>query len=140
MTSGAKAPNIFQRETSRLKARPQTAVGVAALAATETPAKKKFGPLGPEGRVQAFLKTFVQAGVRFYQAALRPLNPWACKFPPSCSEYALEAVERHGLGRGVRLTLARLLRCRPGVFGGYDPVPLELCLQDQPESFADGAR
>lgn len=74
---------------------------------------------------------FALAGVRFYQVALRPLNPWACKFHPSCSEYALEAVERHGLGRGVRLALGRLLRCRPGVFGGYDPVP---------ESGAEGAR
>lgn len=69
------------------------------------------------------LERLFGAGVRFYQAALRPLNPWGCKFYPSCSEYALEAVERHGLGRGGWLMLARLGRCRPGVFGGYDPVP-----------------
>lgn len=66
---------------------------------------------------------FVLAGVRFYQAALRPMNPWGCKFHPSCSDYALEAVERHGLARGGWLVLVRILRCRPGVFGGYDPVP-----------------
>lgn len=70
------------------------------------------------------LEVFVLAGVRFYQGALRPLNPWGCKFHPSCSHYALEAVEQHGLGRGLWLTLRRLLRCRPGVFGGYDPVPV----------------
>lgn len=69
------------------------------------------------------LECLFGAGVRFYEAALRPLNLWGCKFYPSCSEYALEAVERHGLGRGGWLTLARLCRCRPGVFGGYDPVP-----------------
>lgn len=69
------------------------------------------------------LQRFALAGVRFYQAALRPLNPWGCKYYPSCSHYALEAVERYGLGRGARLALRRILRCRPGVFGGYDPVP-----------------
>lgn len=63
------------------------------------------------------------AAVRFYQVALRPLNPWGCKFHPSCSNYALAAIERHGVLRGGRMALARLLRCRPGVFGGYDPVP-----------------
>lgn len=65
----------------------------------------------------------VLASVRFYQAALRPLNPWGCKFYPSCSQYALEAVETHGLRQGSWLALRRLLRCRPGVFGGYEPVP-----------------
>lgn len=60
--------------------------------------------------------------VRFYQVAWRPLNPWACKFYPSCSDYAVEAIERYGVWRGIRLALGRLLRCRPGVFGGYDPV------------------
>ena len=65
----------------------------------------------------------VLAGIRFYQAALRPLNPWGCKFHPSCSDYALQAVERHGARRGLELAAARLLRCRPGVFGGVDPVP-----------------
>jgi len=83
-----------------------------------------------------YLQSFVLASVRFYQAALRPLNPWACKFHPSCSEYALEAVERYGLGRGARLALARLLRCRPGVFGGYDPVPFGPCPRGKPEAEA----
>lgn len=73
--------------------------------------------------MEALLKTFVLAGVRFYQAALRPLQPWGCKFYPSCSHYTLEAVERYGLARGGALALGRFLRCRPGVFGGYDPVP-----------------
>lgn len=66
---------------------------------------------------------FLLAGVRFYQGALRPLNLWGCKFHPSCSLYALEALERFGAARGARLALGRLLRCRPGVLGGFDPVP-----------------
>lgn len=80
------------------------------------------------------------AGVRFYQAALRPLNLWGCKFYPSCSEYALEAVERHGLGRGGWLMLARLGRCRPGVFGGYDPVPESSDLPNESVDSAGPAR
>lgn len=69
------------------------------------------------------VKTFVLAAIRFYQAALSPMNPWGCKYWPSCSHYALEAIERHGLRRGAALAARRLLRCHPFVFGGYDPVP-----------------
>jgi hypothetical protein len=72
---------------------------------------------------EQWAQAFALVAVRFYQAALRPLNPWGCKFHPSCSEYALEAIARHGTARGAELTLRRLLRCRPGVFGGIDPVP-----------------
>ncbi len=63
------------------------------------------------------------AAIRVYQVVLRPLNPWGCKYHPSCSHYALEAIERHGLRRGLWLAVKRLGRCRPGVFGGFDPVP-----------------
>ena len=51
--------------------------------------------------------------------------PGACRFVPTCSEYAAEAVEYHGVLRGSALTLWRLLRCQPFARGGYDPVPLE---------------
>jgi hypothetical protein len=68
-------------------------------------------------------KSIAQGGIRFYQAALRPMNPWGCKYYPSCSNYALEALERHGLARGAWLAARRLLRCHPLVFGGFDPVP-----------------
>jgi putative membrane protein insertion efficiency factor len=57
--------------------------------------------------------------------ALAPLLGGACKFHPSCSHYAGEAVERHGARRGVWLALKRLARCRPFSAGGYDPVPQE---------------
>jgi len=62
-------------------------------------------------------------GVRFYQVMLAPLMFSICKFYPSCSHYAAEAIERHGARRGLRLAAGRLWRCRPFTPGGYDPVP-----------------
>jgi putative membrane protein insertion efficiency factor len=62
-------------------------------------------------------------GVRFYQIMLAPLMFSACKFYPSCSHYAAEAIERHGAWHGLRLAAGRLLRCRPFTQGGHDPVP-----------------
>lgn len=62
-------------------------------------------------------------GIRFYQAIFAHLMPVGCKFYPSCSRYAAEAIERHGAARGARLALARLWRCRPFTQGGFDPVP-----------------
>jgi putative membrane protein insertion efficiency factor len=62
-------------------------------------------------------------GVRFYQVVLAPLMFSACKFYPSCSHYAAEAIARHGARRGLRLAANRLWRCRPFTPGGYDPVP-----------------
>lgn len=61
--------------------------------------------------------------IRFYQRALSPLKPPSCRFYPTCSQYALEAVERHGPARGAWLATRRLLRCHPFCKGGYDPVP-----------------
>ena len=70
------------------------------------------------------LKYLALGGIRFYQACLSPVMPSACRFHPSCSAYAFEAVEKWGVMKGGRLALGRLLRCRPwsGSFG-YDPVP-----------------
>jgi hypothetical protein len=62
-------------------------------------------------------------GIRFYQAVFARLMPVGCKFYPTCSHYAAEAIERHGAARGARLALARLWRCRPFTQGGFDPVP-----------------
>ena len=61
--------------------------------------------------------------IKFYQACLSPLIPSACRFYPSCSVYAYEAVEKWGVWRGIRLALGRLLRCRPFGPYGIDPVP-----------------
>ena len=61
--------------------------------------------------------------VRGYQLLLRPLLPSACRFDPSCSEYARLALSEHGVIRGGWLTLRRLARCHPFNPGGYDPPP-----------------
>ena len=59
----------------------------------------------------------------FYKRWVSPLLPAACRFQPTCSVYAREALEIHGVLRGSRLTLRRLLRCQPFCRGGFDPVP-----------------
>lgn len=61
--------------------------------------------------------------VRCYMIFLSPFFGGACKFEPSCSKYAYEAIARHGARRGAILALKRLLRCRPFTMGGFDPVP-----------------
>jgi putative membrane protein insertion efficiency factor len=61
--------------------------------------------------------------VRGYRWFIRPVLPVACRFHPSCSEYAEEALGRHGLCRGSLLAARRLCRCGPWHPGGYDPVP-----------------
>jgi hypothetical protein len=61
--------------------------------------------------------------IRFYQACRSLMMPSSCRFYPSCSAYAYEAVEKWGVGRGIRLALGRLLRCRPFGGHGFDPVP-----------------
>jgi uncharacterized protein len=61
--------------------------------------------------------------IRLYQVAISPLLPKACRFYPSCSQYALVAITEHGAGRGAWLALARLARCHPWHPGGVDMVP-----------------
>ncbi|HEV7732298.1 MAG TPA: membrane protein insertion efficiency factor YidD [Candidatus Binatia bacterium] len=63
------------------------------------------------------------AAVRLYQRVLRPVLPPSCRFAPSCSEYAVQAIEAHGPGRGTALAVRRVLRCHPWNAGGYDPIP-----------------
>ncbi|MEQ8766912.1 MAG: membrane protein insertion efficiency factor YidD [Planctomycetota bacterium] len=60
--------------------------------------------------------------VRFYRRVLSPLKPPSCRFHPTCSAYALEAIQRHGPWRGTWMALRRLLKCHPYHPGGYDPV------------------
>ncbi len=61
--------------------------------------------------------------VRGYQLAISPLLPPSCRFHPSCSSYAIEALERHGVLRGGWLAMRRIARCHPWHPGGHDPVP-----------------
>ena len=69
------------------------------------------------------MKTVFLFLVRAYQMWLGPILGGTCRFYPSCSHYAYEAVERHGAARGAWLALQRLLRCHPFSPGGIDPVP-----------------
>jgi uncharacterized protein len=68
------------------------------------------------------LKLVFTSFLRFYKASVSPLLPPACRFMPTCSEYALEAIERYGALRGGWMGLRRLLRCHPFHPGGFDPV------------------
>jgi putative membrane protein insertion efficiency factor len=74
----------------------------------------------------SFVRSFAQLAVlrclRAYKWAVSPIFPPACRYVPSCSEYAMEAVERYGVVRGGLMALWRLLRCHPFAQGGYDPV------------------
>ena len=65
----------------------------------------------------------MMAMVRFYRAAISPLRPPCCRFYPTCSQYALEALEKYGALKGGWLSVRRVLRCNPFHKGGYDPVP-----------------
>lgn len=61
--------------------------------------------------------------VRFYQICISPLTPAACRFTPTCSQYALEALKKYGAIKGGWLTVKRILKCHPWGGSGYDPVP-----------------
>jgi len=75
----------------------------------------------------SLIQKFAIAMLRAYKWAISPLLPPACRYVPTCSEYALEAVERFGVLHGAWMAAARLLRCHPLVKGGYDPVPHADC-------------
>ena len=60
--------------------------------------------------------------IRFYQKAISPLFPPCCRFVPTCSQYALEAVTKYGALKGGKMAIRRILRCHPFHKGGYDPV------------------
>ncbi len=69
------------------------------------------------------IKAFLVALVRAYRLLLSPWIGSACRFEPSCSAYALQALQQHGAAAGSYLTMARLVRCHPWCAGGCDPVP-----------------
>ena len=69
------------------------------------------------------MKKFVISAIRFYQRDISPLSTPRCRYIPTCSQYALEAVEKYGAIKGTFLATKRILRCNPFHKGGYDPVP-----------------
>lgn len=69
------------------------------------------------------LRELLVLPIRFYQHFVSPWTPPTCRFSPTCSHYALEAIRAHGVARGGWLAVRRILRCQPLCRGGYDPVP-----------------
>lgn len=69
------------------------------------------------------MKKAFMAAIRFYQKGISPLYPPRCRYIPTCSQYALEAVEKYGAVKGTFLATKRILRCNSFHKGGYDPVP-----------------
>jgi putative membrane protein insertion efficiency factor len=69
------------------------------------------------------MKRVLVALIRFYQRAISPWRGPVCRFSPTCSQYVVEAIERHGAWKGAWLGARRILRCQPCCRGGYDPVP-----------------
>jgi putative membrane protein insertion efficiency factor len=91
----------------------------AARTALRRPHLPRAGGSAHGGVVRRLLLSLIV----LYQREISPKRPACCRFTPTCSHYAAEAIDRHGALRGVWLTLRRLLRCRPGARGGEDPVP-----------------
>jgi len=77
------------------------------------------------------LTKIISVSIRTYQLTLGALLPKSCRFHPSCSQYALEAVAIYGPGRGTLLAVKRISRCHPFNPGGYDPVPDPKLLKDK---------
>ena len=73
------------------------------------------------------IKVFLIGVVRAYRLLLSPWIGNACRFEPSCSAYAIQALELHGASKGSYLTIARVVRCNPWCAGGCDPVPERAC-------------
>jgi uncharacterized protein len=78
------------------------------------------------------VKRALLAPIRAYQRWISPSRPRRCRYEPTCSAYAVEAIERHGAGRGLLLAAYRLLRCNPFSHGGFDPVPKKFTLRVGP--------
>lgn len=76
------------------------------------------------------MKQAFQCVLQCYKRFVSPVLPHACRFVPTCSEYAMEAIERHGVFRGSALAAGRLLRCHPFARAGYDPPPQQFRRRD----------
>lgn len=83
------------------------------------------------------MKRLLTGMIRFYQKNISPLTPPSCRYHPTCSTYALEAVEKHGALKGGAMGIARVIRCNPFVEGGVDEVPDHFTLRRNPENIDD---
>jgi putative membrane protein insertion efficiency factor len=81
------------------------------------------GPFRMRGFMSRFFGWVLLMPIRIYQITLSPFLGGHCRYEPTCSHYAIEAIKEHGPWRGGWMALKRLLRCHPFVKGGYDPVP-----------------
>jgi putative membrane protein insertion efficiency factor len=72
------------------------------------------------------MASFLRLLVRLYQCTLGTVLPNSCRYQPTCSHYALDALSEHGAARGTWLAVKRILRCHPFARGGYDPVPVKV--------------
>jgi len=80
------------------------------------------GPAHPLPVLRLLPRRLLQAGVRGYRLLLSPWLRAGCRYQPSCSHYAMQALQRHGAAAGAYLAAARILRCNPFCLGGHDPV------------------
>jgi putative membrane protein insertion efficiency factor len=80
------------------------------------------------------MRTIATAPVRFYQRVISPGIPARCRYHPSCSEYAVQAIRRYGVLRGVVLAAWRVLRCNPWSDGGVDPVEAQKLFPARPRT------
>jgi putative membrane protein insertion efficiency factor len=80
------------------------------------------------------MRTIATAPVRFYQRVISPGIPARCRYHPSCSEYAVQAIRRYGVLRGVVLAAWRVLRCNPWSDGGVDPVDAQKLFPARPSA------
>jgi putative membrane protein insertion efficiency factor len=89
---------------------------------------------GTQAGVAGWLLGFALAAIRSYQQEISPRRRPSCRYSPTCSQYAAEALQGHGLRRGLWLAARRLVRCRPGSAGGSDPVPAPLAADGLPSA------
>lgn len=93
---------------------------LSGVEAHQTALRQAQGPRFARGCRRVMIGT-----IKLYQLLISPLFPPVCRFQPTCSDYAVEALKLHGVGRGLAMAARRLLRCHPWHPGGFDPVPTE---------------
>jgi putative membrane protein insertion efficiency factor len=81
------------------------------------------------GKIRSLPLAGAKLLIRAYQLTVSPILGPRCRYYPSCSNYALEALDTHGLGRGLQLAVSRILRCHPMSAGGLDPVPTQTSIR-----------